>query len=365
MPRTTILSDVDLSHVNFDQFINSIQEKRLTALALIKSWEYEDYLYYIEGKAYKGLRLISENSCEEINALTYKPPTDRAAISLFALPISEICWLEPNHTLIEHLNGMGREYLPSTQINAVNLEKLLQKISEEGVYGYMTIYNIVNKSITNTIIFLGGSAVFAKSETLQPEANSFIWLYITEPEIASIMASAMKSIRRLRRLNISKESDFNKILASVNKARFSAILELNLCKGIKHISIYHSGIEVLSMLRRFDQLSHELPKLDGSEKELNIYVFDLESDYKPIKLNVSLNRNFTEEVDSATLRAIRDAFIQEIGPIGSIIWTKLLKEFGESLPKELLGNLIERLAKEIPDEKHRDNFLLKVKRYLP
>ncbi|MCS7083901.1 MAG: hypothetical protein NZL90_02810, partial [Aquificaceae bacterium] len=77
MPRTTIISDVDLGHVNFDQFISSIYEKKLTALALIKSWDYEDYLYYIEGKSYRGLRLISENSCQEINVLNYKPNTDR------------------------------------------------------------------------------------------------------------------------------------------------------------------------------------------------------------------------------------------------------------------------------------------------
>lgn len=365
MPRTTIIKDVDISHVNFEQFISNIKEKKLTALALIKSWDYEDYLYYIEGKAYKGLRLFSESSCQEIEISGYRPSTNRATIAIFGLPISEICWLSLEQTSTEYLNGIGNEYLPTTRADTINLQTLLQKIEDEGIHGYMTVYDILNKSITNTIIFLNGKPVFAKSEVINLDTNSFIWVYATEPEVASVMASAMKSLRRFKRLTIPTESHLDKVLSSIKRTPLGVMLELNLCDGVKHICIYHSGVEVLSVLKRLDQLLYEPIRFHSGEKQLNIYVFDLDKDYRPVLLKTSSDKKQLEGVDAGTLKVIKEAFIQEIGPVGPIIWNKITKEFGEIIPKDLLGDLIEQLAKEIPDEKHRDTFSLKVKRYLP
>ncbi|MDQ7082176.1 MAG: hypothetical protein Q9N34_03685 [Aquificota bacterium] len=51
--------------------------------------------------------------------------------------------------------------------------------------------------------------------------------------------------------------------------------------------------------------------------------------------------------------------VDEIGPIGNIIWKRVLREFGwteEAVPVSRLEDFIRRFEEEIPYEEHRKLF---------
>ncbi len=64
---------------------------------------------------------------------------------------------------------------------------------------------------------------------------------------------------------------------------------------------------------------------------------------------------------------MRAYFIEEIGPIGPLLWNKILKERGyeeRHMTKNNLMELIDILYREIPDEKQAKRFLEKARRVI-
>jgi hypothetical protein len=65
------------------------------------------------------------------------------------------------------------------------------------------------------------------------------------------------------------------------------------------------------------------------------------------------------------VQKIKELFIDEIGPVGPLLWNRILRDIGleEALiPKDMVEKLLKRLASEIPEGKHSDAFLSKVRR---
>lgn len=72
-----------------------------------------------------------------------------------------------------------------------------------------------------------------------------------------------------------------------------------------------------------------------------------------------------EYVKEEKVNAVKMHFIEEIGPIGPLLWNKILKDRGlteRSMREEDLKSLINVLYKEIPDSMHANRFLEKVRR---
>jgi hypothetical protein len=74
---------------------------------------------------------------------------------------------------------------------------------------------------------------------------------------------------------------------------------------------------------------------------------------------------YTPFVPEDTVRRLKEFFIEEIGPIGSLLWNRILKSNGldeAKLSEDDFEKLVNILRDEIPDEKHKDKFIEKVRR---
>jgi len=123
--------------------------------------------------------------------------------------------------------------------------------------------------------------------------------------------------------------------------------------------------KALNRLGHIEKETAHLPQ--GAVPLINLYTLEMNTDLRPINVHFSLSVRETSFVASTTLSSIRNAFVEEIGPVGVAVWKKVFEKMGlapDGLPEDKLPEFIQRLAEEIPDEKHSKRFIEKTRRWL-
>ncbi|SHK34676.1 hypothetical protein [Thermocrinis minervae] len=356
MQRVKVYGDLSTDSVDWRGLLADFSERRLTGYIKLTYWDREDYLILVEGSLKEGLRKIKGSNIVHINPSQYVP-SGSGIIDVFQ---TTLCVVHRMRSFKDMplspytFAGYGTLAFPYVKLASINLAKLLQNIRNVGLYGY-AVFSTVH-DIKLMVVFQDGTPILSyyddgynleryQSLMLSP-SEVFLEVYSTDKELPLLLYS-MRTIREVKR------EEFKSSMAGIH------VTEVD--RGSRFYVFYHRSRPVLcirSHLEGFDHLE-ECPPADTGT------FFSMQIEYSPQPIEI----RFTEpspssKINPGSVLELKKYFTEEIGPIGPLIWNKVLKHLGlseESMDEESFKRLIDALYMEIPDKLHAENFLKKAK----
>jgi len=377
MRGTPVYKDVSLATVKFESIAEEIKSRSFTGFVKVSYWDMEDYLYYLMGEAIDGIRCFPDGKRERVEYRYYKPSSNNGVFSLYATsPLDIFAFKESLQDRITPYTfvGYGQELIVPIQLSHTDPNRILEDMASFEAYGYMVMSQ--RDSFGPLITFSGGkpvclykSGIFKHSgkESLWVDTHdSYVAVFRTEPEFVNFVTS-LDSLRRLEDVKLKRLTDIKNIVGKLEGG--FTLLEIVLSYGLRLFMLLSGRSVVFKMVRDCAQVLTEkqLPTSEG-EYLLRLYGIDIRGQFTPLEINFSsLEEEVVEYVPREELSAINKAFIEELGPIGAVVWKKVFERLGfeaDKLPKNRLEEFINTLAKEIPDEKHANRFIEKTRRWI-
>ncbi len=84
-------------------------------------------------------------------------------------------------------------------------------------------------------------------------------------------------------------------------------------------------------------------------------------------LEIPVDTEVSRRLTKKELEYIKEAFVDQVGPVGKLLWKKVLKSMNKGeldISEENVKDLIYKLAREIPDEEYRNEFLNRLRRWI-
>lgn len=376
MQETPIYKDVSLAAIKFESILQEIKSRSFTGFVKVSYWDMEDYLYYLRGEVIDGIRCFSNGKRERLEYKYYKPSSDKGVFSLYATsPLDIFAFKESLQDRITPYTfvGHGQELIVPIQLSHADPNRILEDIASFEAYGYMIISQ--RDSFGPHITFSGGkpvclykSGVFKHSgkETLFVDThNSYVAVFRTEPEFVNFLAS-LDNLKIIEDLKLKRFTDIKNIVGKLEGGFY--LLEVVLSYGLRLFMLLSGRSVVFKIVRDGTQVFTEKPlPISEGEYPLRLYGIDIRSQFTPLEVSFSSLKEGVEYVPREKLSAINKAFIEELGPIGTLIWKKVFERLGfdvDKLPENKLEEFINILAKEIPDEKHANRFIEKTRRWI-
>ncbi len=379
MQGAPLYRDINLDTINLDSLLRDISNRRLTGYARIVYWDTEDYIFYLEGTPKYALRVFEEGRSELLSRSGYTRLEKSGTFSFYSTSILDL--LSVLRTEREELTPFnfvpyGDEFLPSMLIAHTSPEKVFEQAKRSHFYGYAVFFN--TEDFLYMVFLANGEPIRAYpftdkaiTLTLDPD-NTYISLLYTEPELVYFLAS-MGSFGKQEAQRVRSNAELKLLINNLKANRMSFLIDMPISPGFRFFAGLYSGVELFRLYRKVNDLLREEPQLkEGKSYKVNIYSINVKTSFEPVSISFNLQREAKttrsgEVVKPETLRGIKQAFIEEIGPIGPLVWNKVLKDLGyteDSITMEELRSMVNMLAKEIPDEKHAKNFEEKARRWL-
>ncbi|MGB9874001.1 MAG: hypothetical protein ACPLRS_03425, partial [Hydrogenobacter sp.] len=238
--------------------------------------------------------------------------------------------------------------------------------------GYLIMCN--RERFTFMLMFQKGLPICSYHHNLYTSSNlqkveiqrddSYVAVYATEPELPLIISS-MSTLKKEREGSVASEEELTLFRKEISNRKLSALLDLFLYSGERLYEFFYRGASLLKLLHNMDQIdttSHGIAP--GTKNNFSLYSLDVKESPSPIQVEFYEGTE-QEYLEEEKVNAVKTHFIEEIGPIGPLLWNKILKDRGyteRSMKKEDLKKLIDVLYREIPDSMHANRFLEKVRR---
>ncbi|AAC07657.1 hypothetical protein [Aquifex aeolicus] len=338
--RDNILGEV----IDWKALIDSLKKERFTGYIKVESWDETDYVILAEGSVKKIVR-HKDNKKTFLDTSNYTPSSE-SKISVYKsspLTTAHIC---KDLNFFEYqtlsLSGYGEEIFHS-ELNLVNPEKLETFFQKVNLNGYAVIYTYT--SIYCNVFLLQGHLVGINGgNTWDSEVPSqkdlwqgkvFLSAYFIEPDEVLLLISLKRGFKEKNELN------GNGFFVNGNYVGF--VENGNIKKGLLILPE-----EIVETQEVKGEKFLEVNLIENPER-LEISFKDLiPKEEKKIKPDVPLK--------------VREIFLDYIGPVGKILWDKVLQELDIS-PEEFthptFRMFINRLAQEIPEEDLSKEFLNK------
>jgi len=205
--------------------------------------------------------------------------------------------------------------------------------------------------------------VWSRTQRISLGDDTYLAVYSTEPEFPLILSS-MDTIKRVYERTFTKKEEIENARREIERKKLSALLDLFLSSGSRIYEIFYKGIKLLDILHDKDTLQENT--LEPSSGTFTLYTIDIRESLPPIDIGFGKEEQ-KDYVGGEIILTVKRHFIEEIGPVGTLLWNKIIKDRGydeRKMTQEQLNNLIEVLFNEIPDITHANRFLDKVRRYI-
>ena len=335
------------SVINFSSFIRDLKDKKSTGFVKVEGWDFTDYIIFFSGRPLRVVRKKgNKKTFMEFSDYTFLSDTKLSVYESSPLLTAHLCKtlsFKTYQTLI--FSGYGDEVFFS-QLEIIDFTKFKEFLKKSNFIGYFTLYTPVK--ILGNFFCLYGDVVGVNSGTLwNQEAfdkltnyaeNSFISAYHIPPEEVHMFVSVKNGFR-----------DENNGTGFV----FSET-------GI--VQFLHDGL-LLRSLRIGDE---DIREESLSEKvEGTFYGIKFEENLLPLELNLEALQDKREEsyVESQVLAKVKETFVDVMGPIGGVLFKKVLGEYSsdfEKIPAKSFKSFIKRLEEEIPEEDLKEEFRKKL-----
>jgi hypothetical protein len=224
----------------------------------------------------------------------------------------------------------------------------------------------------NSIAFYDGKQFIREGEvrfSVKRETD-YVGVYSTEPEV-SLLLSCMDTLKLDEEDDFRSKEELEAIEKSITSRKTTCLLDATLSNGDRFYQFFYSGASIVKILHSREELAlaSRIDIKPGTENRLKVFSIDVPLETGSVNVEFVYEdvdrKAYTPSVPEDTVRRLKEFFIEEIGPIGSLLWNRILKSNGldeARLSKDDFENLVNMLRDEIPDEKHRDKFVEKVRR---
>jgi hypothetical protein len=316
-----------------------------------------------------------------LNYLSYKIRNHKGTLSFFRLPTLEVLvfkYKELKFPTPYNFVSYGNEFLAPVKTTIVDPNRVLQQAKRSRLDGYIVIGDDENYKCMlflqggKTIAFYDGRR-FIREGDVRFSVNretDYVGVYSTEPEVP-LLLSCMDTLKLGVENNFRSKEELEDVEKSITLRKATCLLDVTLSNGYRLYQFFYGGASVVKILHSREEI---IPASRNDIKpctENRLKVFSIDVLLETGSVNVEFvyedvdRKVYTPSVPEDTVRKLKKFFIEEIGPIGSLLWNRILKSNGldeTKLSKNDFERLVNILRDEIPDEKCRDKFVEKVRR---
>jgi hypothetical protein len=375
MERIALYKDLSLDTVDLRNLIQEIADKKLSGYFQISYWNSDDYLLYTEGDFFWGVSVDRDGTRREITAQNYKPKSTEGSISFYQVPVVNLLIFRHQYNTPPNpynFAGYGQEFLACIKLSHIDIYRLMEQIERAHIDGYLVMCS--KERFILTLMFQKGLPVCSYYQNLYTlksaqkirlqKDDTYVAVYATEPELPIIMSS-MDTLRKEKEGTVDSEEELTLLKKEISGRKLSALFDLIFNGGKRLYEFFYRGVSFLKLLHHMEKIETANPSITlGVKNHFSLYSLEVKESLQPIHVEFYEDTGY-EYVKEEKVNAVKLYFIEEIGPIGSLLWNKILKDRGyreKSMREEDLKSLIDVLYKEIPDSMHANRFLEKVRR---
>jgi hypothetical protein len=356
MQRIELYKDLNLESVNLEEIFREIQNKSESGYLKITYWDQEDYIFYAV-RNYNGTLSF------------YKLPT----LEVLVFKYKELKFPTPYNFV-----SYGDEFLAPVKATVVDPNRVLQQVKRSHLNGYIVIGDDENYKCMlflqrgSSIAFYDGKQFIRKGNvrfSVKRETD-YVGVYSTEPEV-SLLLSCMDTLKLDEEDDFRSKEELEAIEKSITSRKSTCLLDATLSNGDRLYQFFYSGASIARILHSREELA-SASRIDikpGTENRLKVFSMVVPLEIGSVNVEFVYEdadrKVYTSYVPEDKVTKLKKFFIEEIGPIGSFLWNRILKSNGldeAKLSKDDFEKLVNILRDEIPDEKHRDKFIEKVRR---
>jgi hypothetical protein len=381
MQRIELYKDLNLESVNLEEIFREIQNKSESGYLKITYWDQEDYIFYAGGKPIGGATYDRKGRKTELDYLNYRIRNYNGTLSFFRLPTLEVLvfkYKELKFPTPYNFISYGNEFLAPVKTAMVDPNGVLQQAKRFQLDGYIVIGDNENYKCMlflqegNPIAFYDGKQFIRKGKvrfSVKGETD-YVGVYSTEPEV-SLLLSCTDTLKLDVENNFRSKEELEAIEKNITSRKTTCLLDATLSNGDRLYQFFYRGVPVIGILHRREEMvsASRIDIKPGTENRLKVFSIDVSSETGSVNVEFvyeDVDRKvYTPSVPEKTVRKLKRFFIEEIGPIGSLLWNRILKSNGldeARLSEDDFEKLVNILRDEIPDEKHKDKFIEKVMR---
>ncbi|MEZ0360988.1 MAG: hypothetical protein ABWK04_03685 [Hydrogenobacter sp.] len=382
MQRVALYKDLSLETINLEKLFGEVVEKKISGYFQISYWNSDDYLLFADGEFLWGVSISRDGARREIDMGTYRAKNEPGKVSFYEVPLVNLLIFKHHiKTPPDPYNfaSYGYEFLTCVKFSHIDKNKLMEQIKRSHLDGYLVVCN--KGGFILMLMFQKGLPVCLYKDNLYTtgknqrinieKEDAYIAVYATEPELPLLLCS-MDTLKKEREDTFMSGEELSIVKKEIANKKLSALLDVFSSKGERLYEFFYKGTQLLRLLHTMDRIeSHNLDISPGTKNIYSLYTIQVKESIPPIQVEFYSEELVVPEeiyyVDEERVRAIKSHFIEEIGPVGAILWNKILKEKGyleRRMREEDLRKLVEILYLEIPDSMHASRFLEKARRVL-
>jgi len=381
MQRIELYKDLDLESVNVEEIFREIQNKSESGYLKITYWDQEDYIFYAGGNPIGGATYDRQGRKMALDYLNYRIRNYNGTLSFFKLPTLEVLvfkYKELKFPTPYNFVSYGNEFLAPVKTTMVDPNRVLQQAKKAHLDGYIVVCDDENYKCMlflqggNSIAFYDGRQFIKKGDvrfSVKRETD-YVGVYSTEAEV-SLLLSCMDTLKLDEEDDFRSKEELEAIEKSITSRKSTCLLDATLSNGDRLYQFFYRGVPVIGILHSREEIvsASRIDIKPGTENRLKVFSIDVPSETGSVNVEFvyeDMDRKvYTSSVPEETVRRLKEFFIEEIGPIGSLLWNRILKSNGldeAKLSEDDFEKLVNILRDEIPDEKHKDKFIEKVRR---
>jgi len=381
MQRIELYKDLNLESVNLEEIFREIKDKSESGYLKITYWDQEDYIFYAGGKPIGGATYDRQGRKMALDYLSYRIRNYNGILSFFRLPTLEVLvfkYKELKFPTPYNFVSYGNEFLAPVKATMVDPNRVLQQVKRSHLDGYIVIGDdedykgMLFLQGGNPIAFYDGKRFIKKGEvrfSVKRETD-YVGVYSTEAEV-SLLLSCMDTLKLGVENNFRSKEGLEAIEKSITSRKSTCLLDATLSNGDRLYQFFYRGVPVIGILHSREEIisASRIDIKPGTENRFRVFSIDVPSETGSVNVEFlyeDVDRKvYTPSVPEETVRKLKGFFIEEIGPIGSLLWNRILKSNGldeAKLSEDDFEKLVNILRDEIPDEKHKDKFIEKVRR---
>ncbi len=381
MQRIELYKDLNLESVNLEEIFREIQNKSESGYLKITYWDQEDYIFYAGGKPIGGATYDRQGRKMVLDYLSYRIRNYNGTLSFFKLSTLEVLvfkYKELKFPTPYNFVSYRNEFLAPVKTTMVDPNRVLQQANRSHLDGYIVVCDDENYKCMlflqggNSIAFYDGRQFIKKGDvrfSVKRETD-YIGVYSTEPEV-SLLLSCIDTLKLVVENNFRSKEELEAIEKSITSRKTTCLLDAALSNGDRLYQFFYSGVPIVGILHSREEIisASRIDIKPGTENRLRVFSIDVPSETGSVNVEFvyeDVDRKvYTPFVPEETVRKLKGFFIEEIGPIGSLLWNRILKSNGldeVKLSEDDFEKLVNILRDEIPDEKHKDKFIEKVRR---
>jgi len=381
MQRIELYRNLNLESVNLEEIFKEIQNKSESGYLKITYWDQEDYIFYTGGKPIGGATYDRQGRKMALDYLSYRIRNYNGTLSFFRLPTLEVLvfkYKELKFPTPYNFASYGNEFLAPVKTTMVDPNRVLQQAKRSHLDGYIVVCDDENYKCMlflqggNSIAFYDGKQFIREGEVRfsVKRDTDYVGVYSTEPEV-SLLLSCMDTLKLDEEDDFRSKEELEAIEKSITSRKTTCLLDATLSNGDRFYQFFYSGASIVKILHSREELAlaSRIDIKPGTENRLKVFSIDVPLETGSVNVEFVYEdvdrKAYTPSVPEDTVRRLKEFFIEEIGPIGSLLWNRILKSNGldeARLSKDDFERLVNILRDEIPDEKHKGKFIEKVRR---